>query len=97
MVLTGREKATIFLSILGAETAARLLRYLPEELAHVIAAGIDRLPAPSPESLSEVLDEFSGYMALPQAAAPRRLEEVPASPPPPSRRKTYSILMDERP
>ena len=96
MPLTGREKATIFLSILGSETSARVLRYLPDELADLIAAGINHLPSPSPEALAEVMNEFQGFLALPQTgtAAPK-VSEKPAPPPPPKR--SYSILMYERP
>jgi flagellar motor switch protein FliG len=100
MPLTGREKATIFLSILGAETASRILRYLPEELGDVIAAGINHLPTPSPEALSEVMAEFQGFLALPEPRS--RLEEK--LPPPPVKkedkprvRRNYAILMYERP
>ena len=95
MPLTGREKATIFLSILGSETSARVLRYLPDELADLIAAGINHLPSPSPEALSEVMGEFQGFLALPKPkAAPPRIEERPKPAPP---KKAYSILMYERP
>ncbi len=95
MSLTGREKATIFLSLLGAETSARVLRYLPDELADLIAAGINHLPTPSPEALEQVLDEFQGHLALPRAAAaPSRIEERPK---PAAPKRSYSILMYERP
>jgi flagellar motor switch protein FliG len=95
MPLTGREKATIFLSMLGAETSARVLRYLPDELADLIAAGINHLPTPSPQALEQVLGEFKSYLALPQAktAAP----QVEEKPKPPAPKKLYSILMYERP
>jgi flagellar motor switch protein FliG len=96
MPLTGREKATIFLSILGAETSARVLRYLPDELADLIAAGINHLPSPSPEALSEVMDEFQGFLALPKArAAPPRIEKRSQPPSPP--KKSYALLVYERP
>lgn len=95
MPLTGREKATIFLSLLGAQTSARVLRYLPDELADLIAAGINHLPTPSPEALEQVLGEFKSYLALPgAAAAPRGIEEKPKPPVP---KRSYSILMYERP
>jgi flagellar motor switch protein FliG len=100
MVLTGREKATIFLSILGAETSSRILRYLPDELADLIASGINHLPSPSPEALSEVMNEFKSFLALPES------RKVPPPPPPPIReekpqplasKKTYATLIYERP
>ncbi|MFH1386937.1 MAG: hypothetical protein ABIH50_04660 [bacterium] len=94
MVLTGREKATIFLSILGADVAGKILRYLPDELADLIAAGINHLPSPSPEALSEVLGEFESYLALPE----NETEELP--PPRPvyaQPKKTYGALLYERP
>ncbi|MBU1026520.1 MAG: hypothetical protein KKA31_02200 [Candidatus Margulisbacteria bacterium] len=96
MTLTGREKATIFLSILGAEASARVLRYLPDELADLIAAGINHLPSPSPQALSEVINEFQGFLALPAARPePPRIEEKSA--PPTKPKKSYSFLMYERP
>ena len=95
MALTGREKATIFLSLLGTETSARILRYLPDELADLIAAGINHLPTPSPEALSSVMGEFEGFLALPQGVETLpRLEEAPRTAAP---RKNYAILMYERP
>jgi flagellar motor switch protein FliG len=92
MTLTGREKATIFLSILGADVSSRVLRYLPEEIADLIAAGINHLPTPSPQVLSEVLDEYQSFLALPETATP---EPVVSRPPAP--RRAYASLMYERP
>ena len=91
MNLTGREKATIFLSILGSESAGRVLRYLPEELADVIATSVTHLPTPTPEALGAVLSEFKSFLAIgparPQPAAieekieaPVREPEVPLTP-----------------
>lgn len=91
MVLTGREKATIFLSILGADISSRILRYLPNELADLIAAGINHLPTPSPEALSEVLDEYQSFLALPEAASQPALAYQPAT------QRSFSVLMYERP
>ena len=97
MTLSGREKATIFLSILGAESASRVLRYLPDELADLIASGINHLPSPSTDALGEVLDEFKTFLALPEseAAAPRKRLGQTAKPAMP--RKSYGTLMYERP
>ena len=102
MPLSGREKATIFLSILGAETSARVLRYLPDELADLIAAGINHLPTPSPDALREVLGEFKGYLSLPKKEASPRLtestEDVPGvSATEPRSKKSYIMLRYERP
>lgn len=90
MALTGREKATIFLSILGMDVSSRVLRYLPEELADLIAAGINHLPSPSPEALSAVLDEYQSFLALPSPEA-GVLSRPTAS------RRSYSVLLYERP
>lgn len=97
MPLTGREKATIFLSILGAETSARILRYLPDELADLIASGITHLPSPSPEALSEVLRDFQSYVALPAAPVTAALPPQEERPWPIRPRQTYTVLMYERP
>ena len=92
MALTGREKATIFLSILGADVSSRVLRYLPDELADLIAAGINHLPSPSPEALTEVMSEYNSYLALPAASEP---VYEPVAPQPP--KKNYAPLLYERP
>lgn len=88
MALSGREKATIFLSILGAEASAKILRHLPEEIADLIASGVNQLPSPSPEALSAVLNEFRSYVSLPGAGGERRristARPMPASDTPPS-------------
>ena len=97
MPLSGREKATIFLSILGAETSARILRYLPEELADLIAAGINHLPTPSTSALSEVLNEFRSYLALPEGRNEMPRIEPPTRMPAVKPRRTYSFLIYERP
>ena len=98
MPLTGREKATIFLSLLGAQTSGRVLRYLPEELADVIAAGINHLPTPSPEAVEQVLGEFKSYLALPQRAArPAAPKAAPEKPKPVAAKRSYPALMYERP
>ena len=80
MQLTGREKATIFLSILGTETSSRILRYLPEELADLIASSINHLPTPTPEALGEVLSDFKSYGALPPAKPKPEAPRVYGSP-----------------
>jgi flagellar motor switch protein FliG len=92
MALTGREKATIFLSILGADVSSRVLRYLPEEIADLIAAGINHLPTPSSQALSEVLDEYQSFLALPETASPEPLPARQTTP-----RRSYASLMYERP
>jgi len=64
MALTGREKATIFLALLGPEVAARILRYLPEELAELVALSVKRIPPPSPKALAALLDELKSFTAI---------------------------------
>lgn len=59
--LTNRDKITIFLSLLGPEVAARVLKYLPDELARLAAAGIERLPQPPAEAVQTVLEEFNRF------------------------------------
>ncbi len=94
MALTGREKATIFLSLLGADVSSRVLRYLPEEIADLIAAGVNHLPSPSSQALSEVLEEYQSFLALPETATP---EPAPPPPRPAAPRRSYAALMYERP
>ena len=79
MPMSGREKATIFLSILGADASAKILRHLPEEIADLIASGINQLPSPSPEALTTVLQEFRSYMVLPALEGRRELGQAPPS------------------
>lgn len=80
MKLSGREKATIFLSILGPEVSAQVLRYLPGEVADLIASGINHLPTPTPEALGVVLNDFKSYLALPAPGRPAPQIEVPSKP-----------------
>ena len=75
---------------MGAETASRVLRYLPNELADLIAAGINHLPTPSPEVLTEVMREYQSFVALPEASVPQPLPQR-------APRKNYNFLLYERP
>lgn len=68
MALSGREKATIFLSLLGAEVSARILRLLPDEMADLIAAGVNHLPSPSPDAIAAVLEDFRKFVLPPSSA-----------------------------
>lgn len=61
VALSSRDKVTIFLSLLGPEVAAQVLKYLPEELARIAASGIERLPLPPAEAVQSVLEEFNNY------------------------------------
>ena len=81
MPLTGREKATIFLSILGAEAAEKILRYLPEDLADLLASGVNQLPQPSPDNLQEVVNDFQSFMLAP--VEPQRAISASTTEPPP--------------
>ncbi|MCU0641391.1 MAG: hypothetical protein MUC35_04820 [Candidatus Margulisbacteria bacterium] len=93
--MTGREKATIFLSLLGADVSARVLRYLPDELADVIAAGINHLPTPSPDALAEIMAEYNSFLALPPPI--ERTEQIVYETAPAVARKNYAPLLYERP
>lgn len=76
MVLTGRQKATILLSLLGTEISSEILKFLPEDLSDAITSGMSSLPAPSPELISSVLEEFSGFMTLPSASGASEEQRV---------------------
>lgn len=82
MALSGREKATILLSLLGADLAEKILSYLPEDLADLITSGINSLPTPSSDAIKSVLDEFAGFVSLPSAEkqAPAAIETHSAEP-----------------
>lgn len=108
MALTGRQKATILLSLLGAEVSTEILKFLPEDLSDAITSGMNNLPAPSPELISSVLEEFSGFMTLPSAQtqhsaqekryaaspAPERPAKTPAQE---TQRSPYDILFYSQP
>jgi flagellar motor switch protein FliG len=86
MALTGREKATIFLSILGAEAASKILRYLPDDMADLLASGVGNLPHASPELLQEVVSDFKSFILAAPATPTRSLNAPQAqvvTPPPP--------------
>ena len=50
------------------------MRYLPEELADVIATSINHLPTPTPDALGSVLTEFRSYLSLKPAEPQAVLE-----------------------
>ncbi len=106
MPLTGRQKATILLSLLGTEISSEILKFLPEDLSDAITSGMNNLPAPSPELISSVLEEFSGFMTLPPAQAgasipPRRYpasaEKPQKAPESETQRSPYDILFYSQP
>lgn len=106
MVLTGRQKATILLSLLGTEISSEILKFLPEDLSDAITSGINNLPAPSPELISSVLEEFSGFMTLPSAKQPQGAGTKPyqeyqnvkdKSPAQETQRSPYDILFYSQP
>ena len=74
-MLTGREKTTILLSLLGADLSSQILRQLPEDMADLIATGINHLPNPSADVISSVLEEFASFMALPGSVQSKSIEE----------------------
>lgn len=81
MALSGIEKATILISILGGDASSKMLKFLPAEVADLLASGINRLPKPSPEAISAVLSECREYLALPGMPERRpALEEGVPSP-----------------
>ncbi len=92
MKLSGREKATIFLSILGSETSSAILRYLPPELADLIASSVNQLPTPTPEALGEVFSDFKSYVALP----PPIRAKIEA-PPPVKEKEVIEVKKEESP
>lgn len=97
MALTGREKATILLSLLGADLSAQILKSMPSDMADMIASGINELPNPSSDVISSVLEEFASFMALPGAAPRRVIEQQPSSrqsqqTPQKQKRSPYDVL-----
>ena len=107
MALTGRQKATILLSLLGTEISSEILKFLPEDLSDAITSGMSNLPAPSPELVSSVLEEFSGFMTLPPAQGTSAAQEkhyTPAASEKPAKmpaqetkRSPYDILFYSQP
>ena len=105
MALTGREKATILLSLLGSDLSAQILKSLPEEYSDLITSGINNLPVPSAELIKSVLEEFTSFMSLPGASPKRAIEQpqgtvaVSEAPrqTPPAQRGPYDILFYSQP
>ncbi|MCX5750028.1 MAG: hypothetical protein NTZ10_07335 [Candidatus Saganbacteria bacterium] len=101
MVLTGREKATILLSLLGADLSAQILRSLPPDMADLIASGINNLPNPSSDVISSVLEEFASFIALPDASQKRGIEQQASArstqAPPKANRSPYDTLFYSKP
>jgi len=59
--LKGREKALIFLSIIGEASAARLLESLPNDVAEKITNELNAYGEPAPEAVGLVLRELSQF------------------------------------
>lgn len=57
--LSGTEKATLLLSILGPQKAARILRHLPDDMANLLSARVATLPPPDPEVVNSIYAEIS--------------------------------------
>ena len=76
MPLSGREKATILLSLLGTEMSEKILETLPPDIGDSITSLITSLPNPSSDVIAEVLREFSEMM-LPEAPQRKAIEEAP--------------------
>ena len=70
MALSGKEKATILLSILGADLAAPILDRLPGDLADILLSSSGNIPKPTPETIARVITEFREFVSLP--APPKR-------------------------
>jgi flagellar motor switch protein FliG len=74
-VLTGREKVNIFLAILGPEISAKILRYLPEEMAVLIASGVGKI-VPSKEAIGLVMKDFGRLFLTAAGGPPLTLKET---------------------
>ncbi len=61
MKLTGKEKALVFLSTLGDEVSAKVLRCLPDKLAAKISAELAAFPGPTPEAIALVFKELNKF------------------------------------
>lgn len=71
--LTGREKATLLLAIIGPQKASQVLRRLPEEVSDILASRIASLPQPSQEQVSFMWSELSRNIL----AAPKIFQALP--------------------
>jgi len=63
-MLSGKQKAAIFLKLLGSQYSGRVLDHLPKDVSDEIArilAGSKKKPTSA--EVSEVLTEFDGYMS----------------------------------
>lgn len=67
MALSGKEKAIILLSIIGADASAKILSSMPQGMASELLSQIRSAPRPSQESVSQVVSDFRRFMALPPA------------------------------
>jgi flagellar motor switch protein FliG len=63
--LSGKQKASIFLRLLGRDASAKILNFLPKDLAQILLSQSGELSPPSREAVAEVLDEFNKFLSLP--------------------------------
>ncbi len=97
MALSGREKATILLSILGTDISSQILKLLPDDLADLITAGINNLPNPSADAITSVLEEFTQFFTLPSAAQRKAIEEPAEQRMAEVQRSPYDIVFYSQP
>lgn len=65
--LSGKQKASIFLRLLGRDAGNKILSFLPKDLAQILLSQSGELAPPSREAVAAVLDEFNKFLSLPSA------------------------------
>lgn len=78
--LSGIEKATLLLSILGPQKASRILRFLPDDMANLLSSKVATLPPPDPEVISALYSEISNRSisaVAEKTAIPAKPDEQP--------------------
>ena len=81
MMLNGKERAAILLSVLGSEYSEKILDHLPSDVSGAIAEVLSKgRKKPSTDDISEIIDKFSMYMSNPEPETDEDVDEEAASP-----------------
>ena len=94
--LTGKDKARIFLSLLGEQALSRIMRYLPSTHAEKLQRAFQGGGKVSPDLIQKVVEEFSHFSSLPSSSLSRQ-EMKRSEGPSASVKRLARVLEGERP
>ena len=61
MILTGKEKALVFLKALGSDAASKIIECLPEDKGQKLEEDLIQFPSPTPEQVGFIYREITRF------------------------------------